>query len=222
MDSKGNAQQSHIDELCLIPHTFWKILVSIPLQTQYAAETAFITLKEEKPQRKASSTSWIAVKITMQFWWILGRLFSLNKALVIFQQPPAHLVWQSDLLLFPLPESQAGQDKNSQVWQRQRLPPEQAQRTPQRTAGADGEKTSDALWHRNRKKEKAFSDVFIKTDVLCQQIVFPFYTLILLFLVKQPSANYFSPLQLNRLEATASHMNYKHIHKQNTNNYCHS
>lgn len=38
------------------------------------------------------------------------------------------------------PESQTGQDKNSQVRKRQRLPPEQTQRTAQRTAGADGEK----------------------------------------------------------------------------------
>lgn len=45
-----------------------------------------------------------------------------------------------NLFFFPRPESQTGQDKNSQVRQRQRLPTEQAQRSAQRTAGAEGEK----------------------------------------------------------------------------------
>lgn len=58
---------------------------------------------------------------------------------------PAHLVWYYDLF-FPRSESQTGQDKNIQVQQRQRLHPEQTQRTAQRTAGADGKNDPGLPW----------------------------------------------------------------------------
>ena len=69
-------------------------------------------------------------------WQILAIKRGISHLLL----PPTHPVWHSDLFFFfPRPESQTGKDKNIQVEQRQRLHPEQTQRTAQRAAGADGE-----------------------------------------------------------------------------------
>lgn len=70
------------------------------------------------------------------------------------------------------------------------------------------------------------SNMFIKNDMKCRQIVIQYERLIILFLVKHPSTNYFSSVQLNSLEAATSHLQcihtIIHAHTKMTNNYCHN
>lgn len=161
----------------------------------------------------AKSSRVVTVKITTESGWCVGRFSPLNKALVIFCDLPPTL---SDAVTSSSSHAQKARLARIRIAKsgsanaflqskRNGLLNELLELTV--SATSDPLNTENHQQHSGRDDYwEVISDVFIRNDRSCQQIVIQYERLIILFLVKHPSTNYFSSLQLNSSDAATSHL----------------